>query len=76
MIIIVMIIVIALEGAVQDFYCLLTASWTVSNTYTQVARALSFANHVQHMQHVVCHVVERDISSIKFDRVEITYVLA
>ena len=30
------------------FYNLLTAPRTVSNTYTQVARAQSCANHVQH----------------------------
>ena len=29
-----------------------------------------------HMQHVMCHVVQRDSSAIKFDGVEITFILA
>ena len=29
-----------------------------------------------HVQHVVCHVVQRDSSAIKFDRVEIAFILA
>ena len=29
-----------------------------------------------HVQHVVCHVVRRGSSAIKFDRVEITFILA
>ena len=32
------------------FYNLLTAQRTVSNTYAQVARAQSCANHVQHIE--------------------------
>ena len=58
------------------FYSLLTAPRTVSNTYAQVARAQSCANHLQHVDRlsratcrVTCHVVRRDISPIKFDRV-------
>ena len=60
----------------EIFYNLLTAPRTVSNTYAQVARAQSCANHVQHIQRlscatcrVTCHVVRRDSSAIKFDRV-------
>ena len=56
---------------------LLTAPRTVSNTYAQVAGAQSCANHVQHIgQHVVCHMVRRDSSAIKFDRIEIAFILA
>ena len=47
MIIIIIIIIIAFRGAFRDFYNLLTASRTVSNTYARVARAQSCANHVQ-----------------------------
>ena len=54
----------------------LTAPRTVSNTNAQVARVQSCANHVQHIQRlsretcrVTCHVVRRDSSAIKFDRV-------
>ena len=41
---------IALKGGNRDFYNLLTAPRTVSNTYAQVARAQSRANHVQHIE--------------------------
>ena len=52
------IIVIAFKGAIRDFDNLLTAPRTVSNTYAQVARAQSCANHVHtsrayHVKHVV-----------------------
>ena len=57
-------------------YNLLTALRTVSNTYAQVARAQSCANHVQHLERlsraacpVTWLVVRRDSSAIKFDRV-------
>ena len=39
----------------EIFYNLLTAPRTVSNTHAQVARAQSCTDHVQHVQHVVCH---------------------
>ena len=29
-----------------------------------------------HVQHAVCHLVQRDSSAIKFDRAEITFILA
>ena len=45
-----MMMIIALKGAIRDvFYHLLTAPRTVSNTYAQVAKAQSCANHVQHV---------------------------
>ena len=81
-----MIITIAFKGAIQDFfffYNLLTAPRTVSNTYAQAARAPSCANHVQHIERlshatcrVTCHLVLRDSSAIKFDRVEIAFYLS
>ena len=65
------------------FYHLLTAPRTVSNTYAQVARAQSCANHVQHIQRLpratcraTCHVVRKDSSAIKFDRAEIAFISA
>ena len=73
MIVIIVIIIIAFKGAIRDYYNLLTAPQTVSNTYAQVARR----NRVQitcnacsayHVQHVACHVAWRDSSAIKFDR--------
>ena len=41
---------IAFKSAIPDFYNLITASRTVSNTYAQVARTQSCANHVQHIE--------------------------
>ena len=79
-IIIIIIIIIAFKGAIRDFYHLLTAPRTVSNTHAQVARAQSCANHVQHIERlsratcVTCHLVRRDSSTIKFDRVEIAFI--
>ena len=64
------------------FYNLLTALRTVSNTDAQVARTRSCANHMQHIERLsratcdTCHVVRRDSSAIKFDRVEIAFILA
>ena len=42
--------IIALKGAIRNFYNLLIAPRTVSNTYAQVGRAQSCANHVQHIE--------------------------
>ena len=41
------VIIITLKGAIRDFYNLLR---TVSNTYAQLAREQSCANHVQHIE--------------------------
>ena len=79
--------ILAFKGANRDFffffYNLLTAPRTVSNKYAKMARAQSCANHVQHIEclsratcHVTCHVVRRDSSAIKFERVEIAFTLA
>ena len=48
--IIIIIIIIAFKGAVRDFYNLLAAPRTVSNTYAQVAKTQSCENHVQHIE--------------------------
>ena len=50
----IMMMMIALKGALQDLYNLLAALRTVSNTYAQVARAQSCANHVQHIGRLLC----------------------
>ena len=68
--------IIALKAPFEIFT--VTAPRTVSSTYAQVARDVqimcnrSSACHVQH----VCHVVRRDSSATKFDRVEIASILA
>ena len=81
-IIIIIITIIAFKGAIRDFFNnLLTAPRTVSNTHAQVARAQSCANRVQHIERlsratcrVTCHLVRRDSSAMKFDRVEIAFI--
>ena len=62
---------------------LLTTPRTVCNRYAQIGRAQLCANHVQYIErisratcHVTFHVVRRDSSAIKFDRVEIAFILA
>ena len=62
-------------------YNLLATLQTISNTYTQMAWAQSCANYVQHIEglsraacRVKFHVVWRDSSAIKFDRVEIAFI--
>ena len=37
-----------LKGAIRDFYNLLSVAQTLFNTYTEVARAQSYAKHMQH----------------------------
>ena len=60
--IMVTVLMVALKGAVRDFYNLLTTPQTVSNSYAQTARAQATSNtsSTYHMQRVVCHVVRRD----------------
>ena len=50
MIITITIIIVALKCANRDFYNLLTASRTVSNTYALVVRAQLYVYHVQHIE--------------------------
>ena len=76
-------IIIAFKVQFEIFYNLLTAPWTISNMYAQVARAQSCANHMQHIERLsratcraTCHVIRRDSSAIKFDRVEIAFIWA
>ena len=78
---IMMIIMITLRGAFRYFYNLLTAP---ANCLQHV-HSLPRRNRVQitcntlsayHVQHIVCHVVRRDSSAIKFDRVQIAFILA
>ena len=66
-----MMIIIAFKAQSEIFDNLLTAPRTVSNTYTQVARAWSCANDVQHIERLssatclACHMVRRDSSATK-----------
>ena len=54
MILMMMMIIIALKGSNRDFYNLLSAPRTVSNTHAQGARAQPCANHVQHIKRLSC----------------------
>ena len=48
-----MMMMIALKGSIRDLFCnLLIVPRTVSNTYTQMARAQSCASHVLHIEHL------------------------
>ena len=47
---IIIIMIIALKGAIWDFYNPLTMPWTVSNMYAQVAHAQQCVNHMQHIR--------------------------
>ena len=86
MIIIIIIIIIikitttimVLKGTNRHFYNLLTAPRTVCDTLKWPGR-----NRVQitcntssayHVQPAVCHLVRRDSSAIKFDRVDIAFI--
>ena len=78
---IIIVIIIAIKDAIWDF--LQTPHSTVSNTHAQVAQEQSCANHVHHIKrlsratcHVTCHLVQRDSSATKFDRVEIAFIWA
>ena len=54
-----MILMVALTGAMGDFYNCLTVRLTASSMYAQVVRAQSCANHVQRIEflpHAKCHV--------------------
>ena len=58
MIVLIKIIVIALKGAIHDFYNLLIAPRTVSNMYTQVAWAqLLHKSHATHRVLIMCHML-------------------
>ena len=72
----------AFKGAVRDFFTISSLRRDLSLTRTlkwprrnrvKITRNTSRAYHVQH---VVCHVVRRDSSAIKFDRIEIAFILA
>ena len=50
--------IIAFKGAIRDFFSLLAAPRTVSNTFAQVAKAQSSENHVQqHRASITCNVL-------------------
>ena len=61
------------------FYNILTALRTVSNTYAEWHNRVQTTRNtsgVHPVQHVVCRMLRRDSSAIKFDRVEVKFALA
>ena len=67
------IIMITLNGAIRNFYNLLTALRTVSNEHAQLAKSPLCVNHVQHFRRVsraTCRVPHgtKDRSETKADR--------
>ena len=77
----IIIIIIAFKVAVRDFLhsprcaanCLPTRTlkWPRHNR----VKITCNTSNVYHVQRVVCHLVRRDSSAIKFDRVEIAFIL-
>ena len=72
---IIVMIMVTLKGANQDFFTISSLRHELSPTcllkwpgrnHDQITRNTSCAYHVLC---VVCHVVQRDISDVKFDRV-------
>ena len=77
MIIIIIIMVVAFKGAFRDFFTISSLRREPSPTCTlKWPGRKSCANHTQHTERlscaicrITCHVVRRDSSAIKFDRV-------
>ena len=77
---IMIIIMIAFKCTVRDFFTISSVRRKLSPTRTL---KLPKRNRVQitcntssayHVQRVVCHLVRRDISAVKFDRVKIAFI--
>ena len=78
---IIIITIMTLKAQLEISFCnFFTVSRTVSNTYAQVAKVLSYVqitcntSGAHHMQHAVCHEVQRDSSAIKTDIIEIAFI--
>ena len=50
-------------------------SWGTHKKKKKKKKKMCSTLRAYHVQHVVCHAVRRDSSAIKFDRVEIAFVL-
>ena len=59
------------QGFLQSFQCAANCLYHIHSCgQGAVVQITSSASGACHMQHVVCHMVRRDSSAIKFDRVE------
>ena len=80
-IIIIIIIIIAMRGAMRDFlqspHCAANCLQHVrsSGLGAIVCKARANTSSAYHVQPAACHLVRRDSSAIKFDRVEIAFIL-
>ena len=75
------IIIIAFKSAIRDFLQSPHSAANCLNMHAQVAQAQSCANRAQHIERLsratcrfTCHLVRRDSSAIKFDRVETAFI--
>ena len=72
-------IIIAWKGAVRDFYNLLTAlllspTRTLKRPGRNRVHFTCNTSSAYHVQPALCHLVRRDSSALKFDRVEIAFI--
>ena len=76
-VIIIIIIIIAFKGAIQDF---LQSPHSAANCLQHVRSrgqgAVVCKSRATHQALITCHLVRRDSSAIKFDRVEIAFIWA
>ena len=77
LIIFIIIIVIALKGVNREFLQSPHYLQHVHSSGQGTIACKSRAAHpsAYHVQRVTCHLVERDSSALKFDRVEISFIL-
>ena len=75
------VIMIALKGAVEEFlrspHCAANCLQNVSSRGQGAIVCKLRATHLgtYHVQHVVCHVIQRHSSAVKFDKVKIAFIL-
>ena len=67
--VIIIIIIVAFKGAVRELPPTCTLKWLGHNRVQFMCNTSS----TYQVQHVMCHLVRRDSSGIKFDRVEIAF---
>ena len=71
------IMIIALKGATRDFFTISSPRRKLSEVArrnrVQITCNTSGAHHVQH---IMCYLVRRESSAVKFDRLEIAFIVA
>ena len=75
------VVVVAFKGTVPDLFAISSLRRELSPTRTlkwprhNRVKITCHTSSAYHVQRVVCHLVRRDSSAIKFDRVEISFIL-